>query len=203
MSQAPTIHETDQEKLALVLNQFAGLTREDFKLSESFWVHKTYRKGEFYNQHKSVCKYLGFITTGAFRSYIVDEKTAEEKNIFLYSANGFIVTFKSFINQLPCDYHTQAMTDASVVCIGISDLLSLYRQSHQWETFGRLLAQEAFNQAMDRTESFLFRSPEERYLDLIKRAPDIFNSIPLYHISSYLGIQGPSLSRIRKRISGK
>jgi hypothetical protein len=27
------------------------------------------------------------------------------------------------------------------------------------------------------------------------------NAIPLYHISSYLGIQGPSLSRIRKRIA--
>lgn len=191
------------EKLAYTLQQFAGMTPEDFQRSASFWQHKTYKKGEFYNQHKSVCKYLGFITNGVFRSYIVDEKTGEEKNIFLYSANGFIVTFKSFIHQIPCDYHTQAMTDASVTCIGISDLLSLYKQSHQWETFGRLLAQEAFNIAMARTESFLFQTPEERYLDLIKHHPDIFNHIPLYHISSYLGIQGPSLSRIRKRISGK
>lgn len=193
----------ETEKLAYTLNQFAGLTKEDFQLSEKFWIQKQYKKGEFYNQHNSVCKYLGFITTGVFRSYIVDEKTAEEKNIFLYSSNGFIVTFKSFINQIPCDYHTQAMTDASVICIGIADLLRLYKQSHRWESFGRLLAQEAFNVAMARTESFLFQTPEERYLNLIKQHPDIFNNIPLYHISSYLGIQGPSLSRIRKRISGK
>ncbi len=194
---------TEKEILVFALNQFAGLTAADFELSATFWQQKEYKKGDYYNQHKSVCKYLGFITTGVFRSYIIDNKTSEEKNVFLYSKNQFVVTFKSFINQIPCDYHTQAMTDASVIYINIADLLSLYKQSHKWETFGRLLAQEAFNVAIRRTESFIFQTPEERYLDLIKYHPDIFNNIPLYHISSYLGIQGPSLSRIRKRISDK
>ena len=194
---------TEKEILAFALSQFANLTADDFKQSSSFWLHKEYKKGDYYNQQKTVCKYLGFITRGVFRSYIIDEKTGEEKNIFLYSKNQFVVTFKSFINQIPCDYHTQAMTDSSVIYIEISDLLSLYKKSHKWETFGRLLAQEAFNVSIQRTESFIFQSPEERYLDLIKYHPDIFNNIPLYHISSYLGIQGPSLSRIRKRISDK
>ena len=189
--------------LKFALNQFADISADDFELSATFWHQKTYKKGEYYNQHKSICKYLGFITTGVFRSYVIDSKTSDEKNVFLYSENQFVVTFKSFINQTPCDYHTQAMTDASVVYINITDLLSLYKQSHKWETFGRLLAQEACNVAIARTESFVFQTPEERYLDLIKYHPDIFNTIPLYHISSYLGIQGPSLSRIRKRISGK
>ena len=194
---------TNTDILKFALNQFADLTSDDFELSTTFWQQREYKKGEYYNQQKSVCKYLGFITSGVFRSYIVDEKTSEEKNVFLYSKSQFVVTFKSFINQIPCDYHTQAMTDASVIYINIADLLSLYRQSHKWETFGRLLAQEAFNVAINRTESFIFQTPEERYLDLIKYHPDILNNIPLYHISSYLGIQGPSLSRIRKRISGK
>ncbi len=194
---------TEIDVLKFALNQFADISADDFELSTTFWYQKKYKKGEYYNQHKSVCKYLGFITNGVFRSYIIDNKTSEEKNVFLYSTNQFVVTFKSFINQIPCDYHTQAMTDASVIYINIADLLSLYKQSHKWETFGRILAQEAFNVAVARTESFVFQTPEERYLDLIKHHPDIFNNIPLYHISSYLGIQGPSLSRIRKRISGK
>ena len=194
---------TEIDILKFALNQFADISADDFELSTAFWQQKEYKKGEYYNQHKSVCKYLGFITTGVFRSYIIDNKTSEEKNVFLYSKNQFVVTFKSFINQIPCDYHTQAMTDATVIYINIADLLSLYKKSHKWETFGRLLAQEAFNVAIARTESFVFQTPEERYLDLIKYHPDIFNNIPLYHISSYLGIQGPSLSRIRKRISGK
>lgn len=193
----------DIEPLFQLAHHVSGISREEFLLSEKMWQCTKYKKGEFYNEYKSVCKYLGFINNGVFRSYIIDEKNGEEKNVFFYSSQQFVVTFKSFITQSPCNYHTQAMTDSSVLCIGLSDLLTLYKNSHAWEKFGRILAQEAFNIVIDRTESFLFRSPEERYLDLIKQHPDIFNNVPLYHISSYLGIQGPSLSRIRKRISGK
>jgi CRP-like cAMP-binding protein len=191
----------DMEKLQYALNQFAGLSPEDFSLSGSHWKQRSYKKGEFYNHQQNVCKELSFIINGVFRSYTIDEKTGEEKNVFLYTANGFVVTFKSFVNQIPCDYFTQSLNDSLVLSIHITDLMTLYRQSHAWEKFGRLLAQEAFNITMTRIEGFIFKSPEERYLDLLRDHPDIFNSVPLYHISSYLGIQGPSLSRIRKRIS--
>ncbi|MFS4474000.1 Crp/Fnr family transcriptional regulator [Chryseobacterium sp. T20] len=194
---------TEIEKLAFALHHFAGLSEEDFRLSEQFWLPKEYKKGDFYNLQGNVCSYLGFIVEGVFRSYVINEDTGEEKNVFLYSANGFVVPFKSFLNQIPCDYFTQALTDASIIFIRHTDLLSLYQQSHQWEKFGRLMAQAAFNITMTRVEGFLLKSPEERYLDLMKEHPDIFSNVPLYHISSYLGIQGPSLSRIRKRISGK
>jgi CRP-like cAMP-binding protein len=194
---------TETEIIAFALNQFADLTEEDFEISSSFWHTKTYKKGDYFNQHKNICKYLGFINEGTFRSYVIDNKTGEEKNVFLYTKNQFVVPFKSFINQTPCDYSTQAMTDASILYINISDLNKLYTQSHKWERFGRLMAQMAFNVTIERMESFIFKTPEERYLDLIKNHPNIFQTIPLYHISSYLGIQGPSLSRIRKRLSDK
>lgn len=194
---------TEIETLAFALYQFADLTADEFNMSISFWQTKKYKKGDFFNQKNNICRYLGFINTGAFRSYIIDPKTDEEKNVFLYSRNQFVVPFKSFINQSPCDYQTQALTDASILYINIDDLLFLYKQSHKWERFGRLMAQEAFNLTIERMEGFIFKTPEERYLELIKNHPDIFNTIPLYHISSYLGIQGPSLSRIRKRLSQK
>ncbi len=194
---------TELEILAFALNQFADLNAEDFNISKSFWHVKKYEKGDYFNRQKNICQYLGFINTGVFRSYVIDSKTAEEKNVFLYSKNQFVVPFRSFINQTPCDYHTQAMTSASILYININDLLFLYQQSHHWERFGRLMAQMAFNVTIERMESFIFKTPEERYLDLIQNHPDIFNNIPLYHISSYLGIKGPSLSRIRKRISEK
>jgi CRP-like cAMP-binding protein len=194
---------TEQTHIAHLFNQFAGLTPEEFELSKDLWTLQSYNKWDYFNEYQNVCKYLGFVLEGVFRSYIIDAKTGEEKNVFLYSGNQFVVSFKSFINQIPCDYHTQSMTESKVLCIHINDLQKLYKASHAWERFGRLLAQEAFNVTIARTESFLFKSPEERYLDLIKQHPDIFNNIPLYQISSYLGIQGPSLSRIRKRISGK
>ena len=57
--------------------------------------------------------------------------------------------------------------------------------------------------AMTRAEDFMFLRPEQRYLGMIEKHPDIYNNVPLYHIASYLGIQGPFLSRIRNRMTGK
>jgi len=194
---------TDLDILQYSLKSMAGIDADDFLLSRPYWHHKTYQKGEFYNRHGSVCKYMGFILDGVFRTYYIDDKTGEEKNVFFFSQHQVVVSFKSFINQAPCDYYTQSMTGSGILYIHIEDLTRLYQQSHKWEHFGRLIAEQAFNISMKRTESFLFQSPEERYLELLDQHPDIFNAIPLYQISSYLGIQGPSLSRIRKRLISK
>ena len=191
------------ELLKHALFAFAGIDEENFNLSKAYWQPKTYQKGEFYNEYKNVCKNLGFIIDGIFRTYYVNTETGEEKNIFFFSPQQIIVSYKSFVNQAPCNYHTESMTDAKVLYITYSQLEMLYQQSHQWEHFGRLIAEKAFNMAMTRTEDFIFNTPEQRYKDLTDAHPQLTNAIPLYHIASYLGIQGPSLSRIRKRMVSK
>lgn len=194
---------TEIEILENSLKAFSGMSRDAFRLSEKYWQTKTYKKGEFYNDFQQVCKHLGFVLEGVFRTYYVDEKNADEKNIFFYTNNQLVVSYASFINQVPCHFYTQSMLPSKVIYIHFDNLMSLYRQSHEWERLGRLIAEQASNVALNRTESLLFQTPEQRYLDLISHHPDIMNTVPLYHISSYLGIQGPSLSRIRKRLSEK
>ncbi len=179
------------------------MSEETFRLSANFWREKSFKKGELFNGYQNVCQELGFVMTGTFRSYIIDQKSGDEKNIFFFSKNGFVTAYKSFVRQIPCNYYTEALTDAQIVVINLFALKKLYKQSHEWECFGRLIAEMAANVVIDRVESFLLKSPEERYLDLIDAHPELYEKVPLYHISSYLGIQGPSLSRIRKRLVDK
>jgi len=193
----------DIDFLKVSLNKLASIETEIFKLSEEYWHVREYKKGEFYNDHLQVCKHLGFVIDGVFRSYQLDEKTGEEKNVFFYTNNQIVVSYASFINQIPCHFYTQSMVNSKVIYIHIDNLTKLYNTSHEWEHLGRLIAEQASTFALMRTESLLFLTPEQRYLDLVSQHPDIMNAIPLYHISSYLGIQGPSLSRIRKRIAEK
>ncbi|WP_460995647.1 Crp/Fnr family transcriptional regulator [Spirosoma harenae] len=192
---------TDLDLLRHALQAFAGIDDAAFNLSLPYWERKQYKKGEFYNEYKNVCKHLGFILDGFFRAYCVNNETGDEKNVFFFSKHQIVVSYKSMINQTPCNYFTESMIDSTILYIHINHLMQLYQQSHQWERFGRLVAEKAFNIAMSRTEDFLFQTPEQRYTELIEQHPEIYNTIPLYHISSYLGIQGPSLSRIRKRMS--
>jgi CRP-like cAMP-binding protein len=192
-----------QEILQSALSVFAHIDQEAFLMSAPYWQEKKYKKGEFYNEYKNVCKHLGFILEGVFRTYYVHSETGEEKNVFFSSDQQILVAYKSFVEQSPCNYFTEAMINSTILYIHIDHLQELYKRSHQWERFGRMVAEKAFGLAMSKAESFMFMSPEERYFELIDQHADIFNRVPLYHIASYLGIQGPSLSRIRKRMMAK
>ncbi|SEV99428.1 cAMP-binding domain of CRP or a regulatory subunit of cAMP-dependent protein kinases [Chitinophaga sp. YR573] len=185
------------------LQKLTGMDEKEFALSLPFWQVKQYKKGEYYNEYKNVCKHLGFVINGIFRTYYMNEATGEEKNMLFYTDHQIVSAYKSFINQTPCNYYTESMVDSTILYIHINHLQELYEQSHQWERFGRYVAEIAFNLVMSHTEDFLFKTPEQRYVELLEVHPNIFNTIPLYHIASYLGIQGPSLSRIRKRMLNK
>lgn len=191
----------DLERLRNVVNHVSGMNKEDFDLSIPYWQVKTYNKDDYYNEYKNVCKYLGFVLNGVFRIYKNIEESATEKNMLFFTDDQFMTSYKSFFSQQSCDYYTQAMTSSSVLYIHYDHLQKLYKLSPSWERFGRILAESALNAVMNNTEGFLFKTPEDRYRELIKNHPDIFQSVPLYHIASYLGIEGPSLSRIRKRMA--
>lgn len=49
----------------------------------------------------------------------------------------------------------------------------------------------------------LTHTPQERYLDLVARRPDLLQRVPQYHIANWLGIQPETLSRIRRRLARK
>ena len=187
-----------------ILNQhlanFAALTNKDISDSRSFWRTRKMAKGDFFNMQNVVCNDLGLVVKGIFRIYYNDPVTSEQKNIFFFSENQFIVSFRSFITRYPCYYFIEAMEDAEIIVISYHDLNSLYDSNPNWGKFGRLLAELFFNYSQARTEEFLFNSPEERYVKMLDEHPNIVNRIPAYHISSYLGIANPSLSRIRRRI---
>jgi CRP-like cAMP-binding protein len=186
--------------LKVALKAFSGMDEEAFALSAPYWEKKLYHKGEFFNQYRNVCKHMGFVLNGVFRAYYLNEHTTDEKNVFFFTQHQVIVSYKSFLEQAPCNYHTEALCDSSILYIHINNLNRLYAESRQWEHFGRKVAETAFGMAMTRMEDYLFLSPEERYQYLMNLHPELIKQVPLYHIASYLGIAGPSLSRIRKRM---
>jgi len=193
--------ETDKtEFLQHILMPFAGLTEEDISVSLPFWRKRQIRKGDFYNMQNIVCKDLGIVIKGIFRVYYCDSNGNEEKNMFFFSEEQFIVSFRSFLYQYPCVYYIEALEDAEVLCVSYQDLQHLYHNHKPWERFGRMLAEHFFHQSQGRTEYLLLFNHEKRYLNLLKEHPKIVERIAGFHIASYLGIKTQSLSRIKKRI---
>src|SRR6195952_505171 len=185
------------------LQNFAPLTVQDLSDSQPYWKARKMNKGDFFNMQQMVCNDLGLIVKGIFRIYYHDPNTEENKNIYFFSENQFVVSFRSFVSRNPCWYFIEAMENSEIFFISYKDLNSLYDTHPNWGKFGRLLAESFFNIAQTRTEEFIFYSHEQRYTRLLAQHPKIVERIPAYHISSYLGITNPSLSRIRKRVENK
>lgn len=191
------------EYLKKILNGIGDLSDDDISMSLPFWNKKIIKKNDYFNQQNIVCKDLGIIVKGIFRIYYYDDESGEEKNIFFFSEDQFVVSFRSFVFQHPCRYFIEALEDSEIIYISYEKLQNLYESHKNWERFGRMLAEHFFNNSQVRTEELLFLSHEERYLNLIAEHPNILQRINAYHIASFLGIKNQSLSRIRKRLLSK
>lgn len=189
--------------LAQQLRAFAQLSDEDLHLAAPSWTARTIAKNEFFNYRDSVCQHVGFIVKGLFRVYYVDPATQTEHNVIFVPEGNFITSLKSLLTQQACPYFIAALEDAELLVISVGQLQQLYAQAHGWERFGRLLAEQylVFQQA--KGESLLFQTAEQRYLGLLQQFPGITQRVSLGHIASYLGIQPPSLSRIRAQLGAQ
>ena len=183
-----------------ILTPFAGLTEEDITVSFPFWRKREISRGNFYNKQNVVCRDLGILVKGIFRLYHYDPETEEERNLFFFSEEQFIVSFASFIYQYPCSYYIEALEDSEIVYVSYQDLQNLYLKYKPWERFGRILAEHFFIQSQVRTQNLLFLTHEQRYLNLLQEHPNIVQRVASFHIASYLGIKNQSLSRIKKRL---
>lgn len=182
------------------LKQYAHFTDEDYALGEVYFINGTVKKGEVLPLLNSFTQQMGYINKGLFRSYYIDPKSGKEINTYFYQENQLMVSFMIFKEDNSCNYYIEALEDAEVTYIDQKDLQKLYRTSHKWEHFGRILAEAYYRGTYKRFESFTFYTPEERYMELLKDFPKIFQRTSLINISSYLGVESQSLSRIRKRI---
>ncbi|GAB3702927.1 Crp/Fnr family transcriptional regulator [Spirosoma flavus] len=185
------------------LRQFAQLSDEDIQLADEYWYVRHMARHDYFTFQNSVCRQVGFLLKGLFRVYYVDPKTEQEHNLYFIPEHVFLTSLKGLLMQSACPYLIEALEDAELLVIDYDRLQQLYTQSHGWERFGRLLAEQYFMINQMRSESLLTQTAEERYVDLLNNHPDILNRVSLGHISSYLGIKGPSLSRIRAQVARK
>lgn len=183
------------------LKHVSFLTEEDCSLFEPFLKTKQLHVKEHSLLEGKVCTEIGFINKGCFRTYyLADGKEINTRFVF---ENDFVVDYDSFLEVKPSRYFIEALENSEIVTFNLQALLNAYDQSRNWERFGRIMAEQSYKLTTSRVESFLFLNGEQRYLDLLKKEPQIFDRIPLYHIASYLGMERESLSRLRKKIAGK
>lgn len=177
------------------------LDEEEWALFSRCLRIKRLKKHEHFVETGRVCRELGFIAQGAVR--FCNVIGGEEVTGFFCFENSFVTAIKSYLTAEPCLYDVKALEQTVLVLISRRNMLALSTHpmlSYKLEKFGRLIS-EHFNILFeDRLKSFVTKTAEQRYLDLLESGRDIVNRIPVQYIAQYIGITPVSLSRIRKRI---
>jgi CRP-like cAMP-binding protein len=182
-------------------NSISHIPEEDWEKFEPYLKTREIKKNQYYLREGEIEQQISYIVSGSFRWYYINDK-GQEVNYHFFFDGSFLVDYLSLITQQPSRMYLQAMEDSVIILLPKRNkILDFYAESHSWERFGRIVAESVYAETANRAHDFLFRTAEERYRILLRQRPNIFQRVSLSHISSYLGMQGPSLSRIRKRIS--
>lgn len=115
----------------------------------------------------------------------------------LHVKDQFTTEYLSYVKEIPGKMSFESVTDAVIFRIKKKELLALYEQYPATSEFGLYIAKYAYLHTFHRILDLQLKSLKERYLDLMKKTPLIFELAPQQDIASFLGVTPESLSRLR------
>ena len=178
------------------------LSEEEFELVLACFRREYIPRKFYLLKAGQICKQTSYINKGSTRTYTMDEKGGEHILYFSFE-DWWVGDLESYHTQQVSKCYVQAVEDCELLCIlktGMDKLEAQLPKLKEWHTMKQFKAHFA---NLNRLSEIKTLSPEERYLQLLNKHPQIFQRIPLNYISSYLDIEPPSLSRLRKRLSSK
>lgn len=155
---------------------------------------------EFYIKANTIQSGVGFVYRGLLRSFYIDSK-GHDITVNFVCEGRYATHYTALITATPGRYHFQCVEPAIVVNLAYGHIQEGYDRYANIERYGRLIAEEVLKFQQKRLESFLFETAEQRYLSFVDENPELFNRVSLSHLSSYLGIERQTLTRIRQKLA--
>ena len=142
---------------------------------------------------------ISYVATGLIRAYYTNNK-GMEVNVSFIKEGDFATHYEALISNTKSKYAFQCIEPTVVIDIPLQHIRDCCDKFPLMERYLRLILEREMCVKQQRIDSFIFNTAEERYLDFITTQPDLFNRLTLTQLSSYLGIERQSLTRIRKRL---
>jgi len=177
-----------------------NLSEEEQDFITQIFKEKHAVKNDYFLRKGDVCKEVGFIINGLVR-YFVRKDDGEEMIYDFGKEDNFICNYESFLDHSPAQKNIQFIEDTTWLAVSFNDLQLFYKQVKQGEKFGRIICEQIFVDALHKITSLYTYTPEQRYQQFLESYPSLQQRIPQYYIASFVGVQPPSLSRIRKRLA--
>ncbi len=138
-----------------------------------------------------------FIISGGARVYYLNKDGKQTNTWFLFE-NELLISVYSFFTAQPSFEYIETLEDTILIAVKREKLDEMYLKYMDFNFIGRKLTEYYYIRNEIQANDLRMLSAKERYEQLLKRSPQLFQRVSLGHIASYLGISQETLSRIRK-----
>lgn len=176
------------------------LSKEESSIVEEVFKERRVKRRQFILQAGDVCKHNSFVVEGCFKMYLVDPN-GKEHNLQFAIENWWIGDIGSFHSEEPSRLYIEAVENSIILQIQKKDQLRLFIDYPKFNRIFRVLTENAMVSLQNRILQNISFTAEERYLDFLKRYPQLFNRISNVQIASYLGVTPEFLSVIRNKLA--
>lgn len=195
--------KTTQPDTSLFLEEIKkriSIPEGEYEKFLALWETKSFKRNEFILRAGEVPAFSIFVLKGCLRQYVVNEK-GEESIIYFAEERHFIGDLPALRNNEKSNFYFQAIEACELLTISGKNWL-LTSEQFPWWTTAHLTGYQKWAAKMQQQMADLHvTTGENRYLNLLKEKPSLFQRVPQHFIASYLGISPETLSRIRKKIT--
>jgi CRP-like cAMP-binding protein len=186
-----------KELLRAHFEKIIQLTDSEFEYIFSHFVHKKLIKHQFLIQEGEIVKNEFFVVKGCLKSYMID---SDNKMHVLQFAlpDWWITDYHALYNKTPSSLYIDPVESAEVLVISLADKDKLCAELHKVEHFFRKKTNFGYVALQQRVLGLINTNARDRYEQLIKQYPALFQMVPKQLIASYLGVTRETLSRLYK-----
>lgn len=189
-----------QDLLFDFISKYISLTDEEKNAILSLDIFRTVKKGTILLKAGQKSKDSYFVLKGCIRTYYVVD--SEEKTTAFYTEMDAL-TPPCVVTQTPSEYYISCVEDSILTVSNSGMEVEVNSKFPKFDTMCKMLSEELLAKQRIDFDAFKTSSPEQRYMNLIEKRPDLIQRVPQYQLASYLGIKPESLSRLRARITQK
>lgn len=177
---------------------YSPLNKEEIKQLEDAVEKRIYQKNDLIFTEGHISDEIYFVTKGCVRLfYHVD---GNDKTAFFYTEGQFICAGESFTFNTPAKENYQAVEESEIFVFTKAKIEALLELVPKFEIIARIATENELITCQKVIASFVCKSAEERYIDLLDSQRELFQRVPQHYIASFLGVSPETLSRIKTRV---
>jgi CRP-like cAMP-binding protein len=186
---------------SIVNPRYEDMGVEGRQLLSTLLVKKELKKGEILFAEDEICHSIVFVVKGLMRQYYY--KNGHDVTEHFSYEGSVLICIESFLKQEPTRLIAEALEPCEVYLLSYDTLRQQIVRSWEINTFYRKILEESLITSQQKADSMRFETAVDRYLELMKRQPEVIRRAPLSYIASYLLMTPETLSRVRAQVIGK